>query len=89
MLDGEISEEARKQLSEEIIRAEMTAAEARRIYRTSCLANRKMERVVQLGEASRAAAGAGDHPLAQEMFTAQKAAKIEKERLERERRTRA
>jgi hypothetical protein len=92
VLDGEISEEARKRLSEEIIRAEMTAAEARRIYPDVVLGLRirKMEReIVRLGEASRAAAGAGDHPLAQEMFTAQKAAKIEKERLERERRTRA
>jgi DNA primase len=92
VLDGEISEEARKRLSEEIIRAEMPEGDARRIYPDVVLGLRirKMEReIARLGEASRAAAGAGDQPLAQEMFTAQKAAKMEKERLERERRTRA
>ena len=92
VLDGEISAEARKRLSEEIFRAEMTAGDARRIYPDVALGLRirKMDsEIARLGEASRAAAGAGDHPVAQEMFTAQKAAKIEKERLERERRTRA
>ena len=92
LLDDDISEAARKRLSEEIVRAEMPAGDARRIYPDVALGLkiRKMEReIARLREAGRAATGAGDHSLAQEMFTAQKAAKLEKERLERERRTRA
>ncbi|MBI5342904.1 MAG: DNA primase [Deltaproteobacteria bacterium] len=92
LLDDDISEAARKRLSEEIVRAEMPTGDARRIYPDVALGLkiRKMEReIARLRDAGRAATGAGDHSLAQEMFTAQKAAKLEKERLERERRTRA
>ncbi|MBI5577032.1 MAG: DNA primase [Deltaproteobacteria bacterium] len=92
VLDDEISEEARKTLSEEILRAETAAGDPGRIYPDLVLGMkiRRLEReIARLGEASKKAAGAGDRSLAQEMFTAQKAAKLEKERLERERRTRA
>jgi DNA primase len=91
VLDGEISDAARKRISEEIIRAEMSAGEPRRIYPDVVLGMkiRKLEgEIARLGEESKAAVGAGDPGRAQERFLAQMAAKIEKERLERERRTR-
>lgn len=92
LLDGEISDGARKRISEEIFRAEMSAGEARRIYPDVVLGLkiRKAEReIARLGEESKAALGAGDPRRAHERFLEQKYAKIEKERLERERRTRA
>ncbi|MBI5343321.1 MAG: toprim domain-containing protein, partial [Deltaproteobacteria bacterium] len=58
LLDGEISEEARKRLSEEIIRADMPADEARRIYPDVALGLkiRKMDReIATLGDAIKAA----------------------------------
>ncbi|HSL91362.1 MAG TPA: DNA primase, partial [Candidatus Limnocylindrales bacterium] len=91
VLDGEISDAARKRISEEILRADMSAGEARRIYPDVVLGLkiRKLEgEIARLGEESKAAVGAGEPERAQERFLAQKAAKIEKERLERERRTR-
>jgi hypothetical protein len=91
VLDGEISDAARKRISEEIFRAEMSAVEPRRIYPDVVLGLkiRKLDReIARLGEESKAAIGAGDPGRAQERFLAQMAAKIEKERLERERRTR-
>jgi hypothetical protein len=92
LLDGAISDGARKRISEEIFRAEMSAGEARRIYPDVVLGLkiRKAEReIARLGEESKAALGAGDPRRAHERFLEQKDAKIEKERLERERRTRA
>jgi hypothetical protein len=91
VLDDEISDEGRKALSEEILRAEALEGDTRRIYPDVLLGLkiRKFEgEIARLGKASREAAGSGNQPLAQEMFTAQKAAKLEKERLERERRSR-
>jgi DNA primase len=87
-LDGEISEAARKRISEEMFRAEMSPADARRIYPDVILGLkiRKLEReIARLGEAHKAAVGAGDQRRAQEMLAAQIAAKREKERLDRER----
>ena len=92
VLDGEISDAARQRISEEIFRAEMSAGEPRRIYPDVVLGLkiRKLEReIARLGEESKAATGSGEPGRAQERFLAQMAAKIEKERLERERRTRA
>lgn len=91
VLDEEISPEARKRLSEEILRAEMSAVDARRIYPDVVLGLRirKLDReIARLGEAHKAAVAAGDAESSQEKFTAQKAARIEKERLMLERRTR-
>ncbi len=91
VLDEEISAEARKRLSEEILRAEMSTVEARRIYPDVVLGLRirKLDReIARLGEAHKAAVAEGDPERSQEMFTAQKAARIEKERLMRERRMR-
>jgi hypothetical protein len=91
VLDGEISDAARRRISEEILRAEMSAGEPRRIYPDVVLGMkiRKLEgEIARLGEESKAAVGAGDPERAQERFLAQMAAKIAKERLERERRTR-
>ncbi|MEK6779024.1 MAG: DNA primase [Candidatus Deferrimicrobiota bacterium] len=91
VLDEEISAGARKRLSEEIFRAEMSAVDARRIYPDVVLGLRirKLDReIARLGEAHKAAVAAGDAELSQERFTAQKTARIEKERLMRERRMR-
>ena len=91
VLDEEISAGARKRLSGEIFRAEMSAVDARRIYPDVVLGLRirKLEReIARLGEAHKAAVAAGDAELSQERFTAQKTARIEKERLMRERRMR-
>jgi len=88
VLDGEISDAARRRISEEIFRAEMSAGDARRIYPDVVLGLRirKLEReIVRLGEESKAAIGAGDQRRAQEIFTELKAAKNEKERLKQER----
>jgi DNA primase len=88
ILDGEISEAARRLVSGEIVRAEMSAVEARRIYPDVVLGlrRRKLDReIARLGEAHKAAVAAGDQRLAHEMLTAQISAKNEKERLERER----
>lgn len=82
---------ARRPLSEEIFRAEMSTMEARRIYPDVVLGLRirKLDReIARLGEAHKAAVAEGDPERSQEMFTAQKAARIEKERLMRERRMR-
>jgi DNA primase len=91
VLDEEISPGARKRLSEEILRAEMSAIDARRIYPDVVLGLRirKLDReIARLGEAHKAAVAAGDAESSQEKFTAQKAARIEKERLMLERRMR-
>ena len=88
LLDEQISEGARKLLSEEILRAEMPAGDARRVYPDVVLGLRirKLEREIgRLRDAHKAAVAAGDPPRAHEAFTALKAAKLEKERLERER----
>ena len=88
LLDAEISEAARRRISEEIVRAEMSAGEARRIYPDVVLGLkiRKLDReIVRLGEAYKASIGAGDRRRAQELLQAQIAAKREKERLDRER----
>jgi len=88
VLDGEISDAARRRISEEIFRAEMSAGDARRIYPDVVLGLRirKLEReIVRLGEESKAAIGTGDQRRAQEIFTELKTAKNEKERLKQER----
>jgi len=88
ILDGEISDAARRRISEEIFRAEMSAGDARRIYPDVVLGLRirKLEReIVRLGEESKAATGAGDRRRSQEIFAELKAAKNEKERLKQER----
>jgi DNA primase len=88
ILDAEISDAARRRISEEIFRAEMSAGDARRIYPDVVLGLkiRRLEReIVRLGEESKAAIGAGDRRRAQEIFTELLAAKNEKERLKRER----
>jgi DNA primase len=88
ILDADISDSARRRITEEIFRAEMSAGDARRIYPDVVLGLkiRKLDREIsRLGEESRAAQVAGDLRRAQEMLAAQIAAKNEKERLERER----
>ncbi len=88
ILDSGISDAARRMISEEIFRAEMSAVDARRIYPDVVLGLkiRKLDReIARLGDESKAAQGAGDLRRAQEIFTELKAAKNEKERLERER----
>ncbi len=88
LLDAEISEAARRRISEEIVRGEISAGEARRIYPDVVLGLRirKVDReIVRLGEAYKASIGAGDRRRAQELLQAQIAAKREKERLDRER----
>jgi DNA primase len=88
ILDGEISDSARRRISEEIFRADMSAGDARRIYPDVVLGLkiRKLDReIARLGEESKAAQGAGDLRRAQEIFTELLAAKNEKERLKQER----
>lgn len=88
VLDGEISEPARRRVSEEILRAEMSPGEARRIYPDVVLGlkRRRLDReIARLGEAHKAALAAGDRQRAHDLLEAQIAAKREKERLDRER----
>jgi DNA primase len=88
LLDEEISDAARNRISEEILRAEPAAADARRIYADVVLGLkiRKLTReIVRLGDAHKAAVGAGDLGRAQGLLAEQIAVKNEKERLKRER----
>lgn len=88
LLDEEISDAARRRISEEILRSETSAGEARRIYPDVVLGLRirKVEgEIARLGESFKGALGAGDRGRAQEALAAQIAAKNEKERLEKER----
>lgn len=91
VLDAAAGAELRKRVSEELFRGEAAAGEARRIYPDVVLGLKirmKDREVARLGEARKAALGEGDERKAHELFTAQKAAKNEKERLVRERRSR-
>jgi hypothetical protein len=88
ILDGEISDGTRRLVSEEILRADMSAGDARRIYPDVVLGlrRRKLDReIARLGDAYKAAVAAGDRQRAHDLLAAQISAKNEKERLERER----
>ncbi len=86
LLDGALPEGLRKRVSELLLRAEMSAEEARRSYPEAVIAlrirkaRREMSRL--RGEIASAGAAAGD------LFTEMVAVRQELERLERERRTR-
>ncbi|MBI5420237.1 MAG: DNA primase [Deltaproteobacteria bacterium] len=89
-LDAAAGGELRKRISEEMFRGEIgLSAAARRIYPDVVLGLkiRKLTReIARLGEANKAAIRDGETARAQDLFTELKAAKNEKERLERERR---
>lgn len=88
LLDAPLPDAARRRVAEELSRARLGAAEARRIY-PEVLMDLRIRRArreeVRLGEEARRAHAEGDSARSRQLLAAQGAMRIERERLERER----